>query len=138
MFIWMFQCYLFLAGLLNERRRSMNKIFWKHFAKWKLTFLYLMEFFFQGMISFLRSFAYQMQAKRLQGSYFRREFLSCIRKKVSLKCKDPSSFTIPWTIKTTKFERPILHLRTSIHIMPYSILLPLTLVILRTLMLLYS
>ncbi|CAN6560256.1 unnamed protein product [Malus baccata var. baccata] len=44
-----------------------------------------------------------------------------LQRKLSPKCKDPGSFTIPCVIGNTKFEQCMLDLGASINVMPYSI-----------------
>ncbi|CAN6721052.1 unnamed protein product [Malus baccata var. baccata] len=44
-----------------------------------------------------------------------------LQRKLPLKCKDPSSFTIPCVIGNTRFESAMLDLGASINVMPYSI-----------------
>lgn len=44
-----------------------------------------------------------------------------LQRKLSPKCKDPGSFTIPCIIGNTRFEKAMLDLGASINVMPYSI-----------------
>ncbi|CAN6579312.1 unnamed protein product [Malus baccata var. baccata] len=44
-----------------------------------------------------------------------------LQRKLTLKCKDPSNFTIPCVIGNTRFESAMLDLGASINVMPYSI-----------------
>ena len=44
-----------------------------------------------------------------------------LQRKLPSKCKDPCTFTIPYTIGNTRFERYMLDLGASINVMPHSI-----------------
>ncbi|KAM2739061.1 hypothetical protein EV2_033217 [Malus domestica] len=44
-----------------------------------------------------------------------------LQRKLPPKCKDPSSFTIPYVIGNTRFEHAMLDLGVSINAMPYSV-----------------
>jgi len=44
-----------------------------------------------------------------------------IQRKLPVKCKDPSMFTIPCTIGNTRSEKAMTDLGASINVMPYSI-----------------
>ncbi|CAN6573228.1 unnamed protein product [Malus baccata var. baccata] len=44
-----------------------------------------------------------------------------LQRKLSPKCKDPDSFTIPCVIGNTRFEHAMLDLGASINVMPYSV-----------------
>ncbi|XP_022899360.1 uncharacterized protein LOC111412664 [Olea europaea var. sylvestris] len=44
-----------------------------------------------------------------------------LQKKLPPKCKDPGTFTIPYIIGNTRFEKAMLDLRAFINVMPYSI-----------------
>ncbi|XP_068641922.1 uncharacterized protein [Aristolochia californica] len=44
-----------------------------------------------------------------------------IQRKLPVKCKDPSMFTIPCTLGNTRFEKAMIDLGASINVMPYSI-----------------
>ncbi|KAM2845571.1 hypothetical protein COP1_028000 [Malus domestica] len=44
-----------------------------------------------------------------------------LQRKLSPKCKDPGSSTIPYVIGNTRFEHAMLDLGASINVMPYSV-----------------
>ena len=43
-----------------------------------------------------------------------------LQKKMPTKCKDPGTFTIPYTIGNTRFEQAMLNLGASINVIHYS------------------
>ncbi|XP_010247685.1 PREDICTED: uncharacterized protein LOC104590663 [Nelumbo nucifera] len=50
-----------------------------------------------------------------------KECSASLQKKLPQKLKDPGSFSIPWTIRNTEFEKALCDLGASINLMPYSI-----------------
>lgn len=65
-------------------------------------------------------------------------FSTILQRKLPPKCKNPGSFTIPYTIGTTMFKRAILDLDASINVMSYYIYVSPNIGSLKNIVLLYN